>query len=280
MTIPKIIHQTMSDKNTLDDLATRNIVKLKSLNKGWEHRLYDDGERRKFILDRYGEEMLQYYEKIDPLYGAARADLFRYLALYEYGGVYLDIKSTANRSFDEVLRDDDAYLLSHWRNRPGDKYEGWGIYPNIDGVKDEYQQWHIIASPGHPFLAAVIEKVRQNIDRYNPFIHDVGRKGVVRLTGPIAYTSAIGPIEGFHAHRLIDIEDLGFEYSIYPPTEAHKYGHVGLFKSHYSYRVHPIVIREKKGDAWSLLIDILTAYRLVRRAVRDSIKKMVGRQLD
>jgi mannosyltransferase OCH1-like enzyme len=280
MTIPKIIHQTMSDKNTLDDLAASNIVKLKNLNRGWEHRLYDEVERRNFIGDRYGQTMLSSYERIDPLYGAARADLFRYLALYEYGGVYLDIKSTVSRPLDEVLDEDDCYLLSNWRNKRGERYEGWGVHRNVDGVDNEYQQWHIVASPGHPFLEAVIEKVRRNIDEYNAITDGVGKNGVMKLTGPIAYTSAIKPIERLHAHRLVDIEDLGFQYSIYAPTEAHKYGHVAIFSSHYSKRVDPIVVRERKGDIQSLLVTMLTGYRLVHRVVRDSIKRLLGRPLD
>src|ERR1700723_370599 len=100
MTIPRIIHQTVPDKANLDDLISQNILHLKSMNRAWDYRLYDDKDCARFIADRYGAVMLSYYESITPRYGAARADLFRYLLIYEYGGVYLDIKSTIINPLD------------------------------------------------------------------------------------------------------------------------------------------------------------------------------------
>lgn len=89
------------------------------MNPGWEHRLYDDADIEAFIRESYGDEILAYYHRIDRRYGAARADLFRYLLLYRLGGVYLDIKSTTVRPLDEVLRPDEpAQPLAQPRRRP------------------------------------------------------------------------------------------------------------------------------------------------------------------
>jgi mannosyltransferase OCH1-like enzyme len=218
--------------------------------------------------------MLNYYENINPMYGAARADLFRYLLIYEYGGVYLDIKSTIVNPLDDVLRPDDDYLLSKWRNGPGEDYEGWGTYyPKIDGIESEYQQWHIVASARHPFLKAVIEKVRHNIDRYSPFTDGVGKNGVMKLTGPIAYTSAIEPILAHHKHRLLDIEDLGFRYSIIPSENHNQYGHVKLFKNHYTTLTEPIVKRRQYSRFEGLLIKNLHQYGSAYRRLRGRIKQ-------
>ena len=220
--------------------------------------------------------MLTYYDRINPLYGAARADLFRYLLLYEHGGVYLDIKSTIDRALDDVLRLDDVYLLSQWRNRRGQVYQDWGVHhPSIDGVLNEYQQWHIAAAPKHPFLAAVIAKVRRNIDGYNPFRDGVGKSGVVKLTGPIAYTSAIQPIERYHRHRLVDIEDLGFRYSIFPSTGSNKYGHVEIFASHYTILSAPIINNRSYGAVEEMLIKNLHQYRSAYRGLRKLIEKSI-----
>ncbi len=38
-----------------------------------------------------------------PRYGVVLADIFRYLVIYNEGGVYLDIKSTVNRPLDEII---------------------------------------------------------------------------------------------------------------------------------------------------------------------------------
>ena len=60
----------------------------------------------------------------------ARADFFRYLLVYQLGGVYLDIKSSLDKPLKDVLRAEDQFILTHWDNRPGEQYEGIGIYPN------------------------------------------------------------------------------------------------------------------------------------------------------
>ncbi len=101
--IPKIIHQTFKTRNLPPELQ-ENVDKLKAKNPGWEYRFYDDSDIIKFISTFYGYEILTYFERINPKYGAARADLFRYLLMYIYGGVYLDIKSTFTRPIDEVLQ--------------------------------------------------------------------------------------------------------------------------------------------------------------------------------
>jgi hypothetical protein len=243
MTIPKIIHQTVADKANLHPLFQQNIEKIKALNSGYEYHLYDDPEVSEFISRHYGNAMLDCFERINPAYGAARADLFRYLLMYKIGGVYLDIKSTMNRPLDDVLQPDDSYLLSHWRNGPDEPFQGWGMHWGC-GPRGEYQQWHIVAAPEHPFLEAVIKKVVKNIENYDPSGEDRGKAGVWRTTGPIPYTVAIREIVDKFAYRLVDIEDLGFYYSIADDSRS---GHVPLLGPHYSNSVEPIVMGGNAG---------------------------------
>lgn len=206
--IPRIIHQVFLSQSALPPAAAENIAQLKAVNIAWEHRLYDDAAATRFIAGHYGPAVLRRFERINPAYGAARADLLRYLLLYRFGGVYLDLKSGAARPLDEVLRPDDVYLLSHWRNGPSQIHEGFGLWSDVDACPGgEFQQWHIIAAPGHPFLRAVIESVLANIDAYDPWRHGTGGRGVLKLTGPIAYTKAIAPIRDRHRHRMLTSED-------------------------------------------------------------------------
>jgi mannosyltransferase OCH1-like enzyme len=180
--------------------------------------------------------VLQRFLRIDARYGAARADLFRYLLMYKVGGVYLDIKSGAAQPFDSVLRADDRFVLSYWD--ASNAASGWGQHYELrDIAAGELQQWHIICAPGHPFMHAVIETVLANIDTYVPSLHGVGKNGVLRVTGPIAYTRAIHRILHQHPHRIADsARDLGLTYNIY-----RNQSHETAFKSHYSVQVHPLV---------------------------------------
>ncbi|GAC1409885.1 MAG: hypothetical protein NVSMB6_10040 [Burkholderiaceae bacterium] len=236
--IPKLIHQTSSTKDLPAELQ-QNIANLKALNPDWEYRFYDDNDIHVFLKSNYNKRILEYFNRINPVYGAARADLFRYLLVYKLGGVYLDIKSTATRPLNKVLHQTDRFLLSGWQNRPGERFEGWGIPADVKGVVGgEYQQWYIIAAPGHPFLRAVILRVLKNIDRYHPVLNGTGLPGVLRLTGPIAYTLAIAPLLKQHSHRYVNSEtDLGLGYSIYATLE-----HRAIFKAHYSVLEDSVVI--------------------------------------
>ena len=259
--IEKIIHQTYYSR-TLPPEIVENIELIKKLNPGWEHRLYFDEDILKFIQGNYGPDMLRVYQKLSPRYGAAKADFFRYLLIYKVGGVYLDIKSTIDCAFDDVLKPDDQFILSYWNNKAGEKHATWGLhhdYPEL--TEGEFQQWHVIAARGHPFLKAVIENVYANINRYIPAVHATGKDGVLRVTGPIAYTLAIKPLLPLHPHRMIDSErDLGLEYSIYSGVT-----HKGVFKSHYATQKTSIV---KIGLGKSLFSGLWATWQVAEKVWR------------
>lgn len=107
------IFQTARSMSDLPHEIEQNIAHLRQSNPEYEYHLFDDEEIRAFILEHYGEVIWGYYQRIAPPYGAARADFFRYLLMYQLGGVYLDIKSSLDRPLREVLRDDDQFLLTH-----------------------------------------------------------------------------------------------------------------------------------------------------------------------
>jgi hypothetical protein len=235
--IPRIIHQTFGTRD-LPAALQGNVEELRASNPGWDYRLYDDAAIEAFLLEYFDPAVHRLYQRIDPRYGAARADLFRYLAIYKLGGVYIDIKSRFLRPIDDVLRGDEAFVLSQWSNGPGQKYEGFGLKPEVAHIAGgEFQQWHVIAAPRHPFLHAVLLAVFDGIERYVPWRHGTGKVGVIRLTGPIVYTLTIAPLVGLHPHRRIANESvMSLDYSI-APGDTHK----ALFKAHYTLSEVPVV---------------------------------------
>lgn len=247
--IPKVIHQTAHDAGSLAPEIQRNIEHLKALNPGWTYRFYSDVDAAEFIQANYGPRYLDAWKSISPLYGAARADLFRYLLVYHSGGVYLDIKSSASRPLDEVLRADDSFILSHWKNAPGERYAGWGMRPALHfSSRGEYQQWFVAASPRHPFLAAVIDRVIENISNYRFGTNGVGKKATLAVTGPVAYTQAIFPILDKGLHRVACAEqDLGLIYSIYEGEGLR--AHEARFQNHYAKQTGPLVVHEPQRNA-------------------------------
>lgn len=215
------IYQTTKSKAVSEAIST-NIDKIRRLNPDWDYFLFDDSDIEEFIKQNYGEKMLGYYKRISPSYGAAKADFFRYLLIYSKGGVYLDIKSTLNKSLSAIFKDDDAYLLSYWDNLEGQDHHGFGHYPGIpDNLeRGEILQWYIAASPGHPLLRQIIIQMLHNIDSYNPYINGVGWTGTVSTTGPVMYTKVISDSlndspEAFPVRWVNIFKDCGFQYSIF-----------------------------------------------------------------
>jgi hypothetical protein len=250
-TVPRILHQTYHTKDLPAPLRDA-VERTRAVSPLWEHRLYDDGDIIDYIRKEYGETILAAFLRIDSMYGAARADLFRYLLMYKTGGVYLDIKSVATRALDDVIRPDDTYILSQWH---GKRFAGMGmgVHRALRAIEgSEYQQWHIVAAPGHPFLKRVIENVLRNLRIYNPGIHGAGKRGVLSVTGPIAYTLAIHPLLHLHSHRLADsAADLGFDYNVFM-TGRNSSAHHFLFRSHYAALQQPIVAVGPVNRAYGL----------------------------
>ena len=157
--------------------------------------------------------------------------------LYKEGGIYLDLKSSASKPFRDFLKKDDKYILSSWCtgecgriNWDKEVHTGFG----------EYQQWYIISIPGHPFLKAVINKCIRNILTYKFTKKNVGKVGVLRLTGPIAYTLAIHPLtrthKSFYRYNTNSFNDL-LVYSSFNNFAHQKY----TKKKHYTRLTTPIV---------------------------------------
>jgi len=222
MLISRIIHQTAPEFAALPGEIRDSIEQMRALNPGWEYRFYDHADALAYIGEHLGGDALRQCERVDPRFGVLISDLLRYVAIHREGGVYLDTKSTATRPLDDVLLPDDVYLLSQWRNRVGEKYQGWGIKDETARVPGgEFQQWHVIAAAGHPFLEQVIADTLRNMARYHPIGFGQGKPAVIRVSGPTLYTHTITLLVPFYRARIVDIESLGINYTIYSDGNDH-----------------------------------------------------------
>ncbi|WP_421695027.1 glycosyltransferase family 32 protein [Aestuariivirga sp.] len=247
MPIPRKLFQTVPDRTAIDNDYSANIAKLIRQNPGWEHRLFDNADMTAYLRDKLSPDDWRAVQDINPKYGVVLADLWRYAVIYHEGGVYLDIKSTINAPLDEILKPDFRFVISQWRNKFGQLYEGAGLYPEISHVPGgEFQQWFVISEEGHPFLKAVIAQVIANIRNYSPKRFGMGKEGVLRLSGPICYTSTIWPLRQHFPMTALDVVDLGFQYSIYEGT-ADKDRHARQ-PSHYSNLREPNVLKDVYVD--------------------------------
>ena len=243
MAIPRILHQTAPSLEGLPAEIRRNVERIRAANPGWEYRFYDDAHVLACIDQHLGPRIVDLCRRLHPRYRVVTADLVRYLAVYHEGGVYLDCKSFLARPLDDVLRPDDSYVISQWQNQAGAPAEGWGLHRDLIRIPGgEFQQWHVIASARHPFLAHVIEQVVFNLEHYNPAWYGVGLHGVLRVSGPICYSLSIAPMLALHRYRLVDIERLGFHYTIYDRITQHQDP-----QQHYSTCREPLLTTLSRG---------------------------------
>ena len=87
-------------------------------------------------------------------------DFWRYLALYKYGGVYLDMDSSIEKPLDDLIKPEDEAIIT------------------AEGNSGLYVQWALIFSKGHPILKKTIDLVVTNIKNNN---HP---NDIHKMTGP------------------------------------------------------------------------------------------------
>ena len=146
-------------------------------------RCHDDAEISSYVKQAWGPEMWSVFDAINSEYIVAKADLWRYLIIYDRGGVYLDDKSGARGSLDRIIRDHDELILSTWNMN-------CHLWTETHGHKDgEFLQWCIISRPRHPLIRAVVCEVLQRMITATE--DQKGKNGVITITGPLAFTEAI-----------------------------------------------------------------------------------------
>lgn len=234
MKIPKIIHQINTQgikSSTKHELEA--ISELKSNNIDWEYRFYDEQQIFLFLLSNNQRYMDAYYS-INPNYGAARADYFRYLIIREFGGAYFDVKSYTTASLNKIIQPDDEMVIFKWQGHPQLCYESYGIHSEIE-KGTEHQQWNILSTPNNKYINNVVERVTQHIENYTPEKYGVGMYGVLRTTGPIAYTNAINELNCDDGIRFAG--NNAVNHVIYAKNHYRT-------SKHYSQLYEPIILRE------------------------------------
>jgi mannosyltransferase OCH1-like enzyme len=256
MLIPKILHQTIENVDQLLPEYSANIKNILRMNPDWQHRLYTSIEREDFIRRNFDKRILAAYLSIDPRYGAARADFFRYLVIFQEGGLYLDIKSTALKKLNSVISPIDKFVTAQWPNQiNGVDLSDIGIHEDLSFP--EYQNWFILASPKSIVIERVIERVMANIKNYRPIKTGVGKIGVLRTTGPIAYSLVVQEFVASEEVRLSTNDDLGFSPTIYPILDNRNPFPNKQNSAHYSELRIPVI---KRSTLQSIFVAIFMKF--------------------
>lgn len=226
--IPKIVFRT--GRYNIDELPKEIVLlygKEMENNPNYTLFYFDDKDCEEFIILEYGIIMFDYYNQLIPT--AFRADFWRYLILYKYGGIYIDFTMHALVSFDEIIKDyKEVYVR--------DTCDFCGIYNAFIAVKSNAE-----------LIGKAIEKVKENIRKKN--------KGCSALdvTGPTMLGRIFKHTLNLNFFDWIPIGNLAYNIYIYsnPKNEyildGDKYIIKNRIDNHYE-----LVYNEKKHQ---LLID-------------------------
>jgi mannosyltransferase OCH1-like enzyme len=180
MTIPKIIWQTYKDpQETLALYMHEAMDTWKNLNPEYEHRYMDDTQAAEFIKNEYGQEWYDIFISL-PV-GVMRGDLWRYMVIYKYGGVYADLDTECLKPISSWMIEDKEFIV-------------------CPETSDHFCQWTFASTSGNPILKSVLDLIKDRL--LNP---EYGSPHFVHThTGPAIWTDGIMKILDIKVTNIID----------------------------------------------------------------------------
>jgi len=210
--IPNVIYQTWYTNDLPEFISTR-IKNMLKLNPSYEYKFFNDDDMDDFVLNNFNAEIVNCYMKLNIR--AARADFWRYLILYKYGGVYLDIDCLITESLELFIKNDDAIL----------SIETIGTSDCVD--KKYYINWAMIFSKKHPILKKTIDFLINNIN------NNTYPNNIYKTTGPAVLSRAINYIHLKTYNEIINLEKINCDYDY------------SFYCNGYSYRIYGIKYNKK-----------------------------------
>jgi hypothetical protein len=144
----------------------KTVNTWKDNNPEYEYRYMDDEEAGEFIKLEYGDEVYSFF--INAPVGVMRGDMWRYLIIYKYGGVYTDLDTECIKPILTWMIEDKDFIV-------------------CPEHQDHFCQWTFAASQGNQIIKTVIDLMIERLK-----VADYSMKHFVHyLTGPGMWTSGI-----------------------------------------------------------------------------------------
>ena len=180
--IPRIVHMTAKSRCLAPE--------FKELTDKWKFPEYsvffhDDQAVDRLLSKRYSE--FPHLEKaitcLSPLSGAAKADLWRALLMWEYGGIYTDFDSVPNKFNGTTIQaSDEAFFI----------VENFGIA----------SQYFFAAAPRHPLFYMLVQTILTRLFA----VENVDQQYVPVVTGPHALRDALAHFMFAHDLKRRNLE--------------------------------------------------------------------------
>jgi len=191
-----------------------------------------------------------------------RADMFRYLILLRYGGIYTDVDTECMVPLDDYIRATDRMIVSEERNFDTLKEFEESAYVR----QHQILQWTLVAAPDHPMLYSlvnsIVRKTRKvfymeysyglvQLPRPPRYLFD-NPKTLMDHTGPGIFTDeTFACLEAFGEGFMTILPEEGF--GIRPWVKEHEHFHpfvIHHFHGSWKPKSKAKVLREEINEAW------------------------------
>ena len=159
--IPKIIIQTWKTK-LIPHKYKNDIKSCEIYNPGYEYKFFSDDD----IDDFLGEFYPEWYETYNKLpIKIQKIDFFRYVAIYHFGGFYLDLDMTVLKNFDNLVKYDCVFPIDQHINCKTYSYKRFkNICEKDRTLKTIIGQYAFGAKKNNEFIKLLIDNIHYNID--------------------------------------------------------------------------------------------------------------------
>ncbi len=183
------IFQTWKNQKCLDDFQKKCIDSWRN-NKEFKYYFFNDNNCTHFVLMHYPK----YFSLYSALNCAEKSDVFRYLILHKYGGIYTDIDTECTKPIINLIK-----------QYPNSIITGYEYYN-----PKQYLQWFIAAPKNSKFFIDLVEEI---LRRYNSYLYyyyyiqKTSNQMTYWLTGPEVFTDVLDKYTG--SKKILDKGILG-----------------------------------------------------------------------
>jgi mannosyltransferase OCH1-like enzyme len=159
--IPKTIFQTYYT-NLIHPHIYNNIMEIRKRNPEYDYRLITDNDGIFLMKSHFDKRVLNAFQQLKL--GAAKGDFIRYIALFLFGGIYLDLDASIELQLNQIIHPKDEFIF----------------FINGDA---NLEQFCFMIRPKHPIMINIIEEMVNRIENKEP--------SIFKATGPILFNDVI-----------------------------------------------------------------------------------------
>lgn len=219
--IERNIFQTWKRKHIKNRALLRYKYSWKKLNRNFNYTLYDDNDCEQFVKTEFPEYYDDYMHLSIPV---EKADIFRYMVTYKYGGFYSDIDASCKKTIQKLYDNfkDKTFICGR---ESYDLTESQRIQ-NKFVYRNQICNWSFAASKNHELMLLIIKETIRRI-RKTPFLHTLEK------TGPGVFSYCIYKYVAENKINDVIILPCCFFASNYRHFKATQYERNNIYVSHH-----------------------------------------------